>query len=118
MFLLQRLVPPLSEHPDAESYSRQLGDSRADLAGWLAKLVGAPDRRSRIEGRPRASRSSARRRRSRGGRSGARSDVLYLRPPLLRVVQQHDAGRRQWRCPYAIDVLPSVQSSARRLPRR
>ena len=41
MFLLRRLVPMVSEHPDAESYSRQLGDSRADLAGWLAKLVEA-----------------------------------------------------------------------------
>jgi hypothetical protein len=41
MFLLQRLVELVSEHPDAESYSRQLGDARADLAGWLAKLIGA-----------------------------------------------------------------------------
>ena len=41
MFLLRRLVTMVSEHPDAESYSRQLGDSRADLAGWLAKLVEA-----------------------------------------------------------------------------
>ena len=41
MFLLRQLVPLVSEHPDAESYSRQLGDSRADLAGWLAKLVEA-----------------------------------------------------------------------------
>ena len=41
LFLLNRLVPLVSEHPDAESTSRQLGDSRADLAGWLAKLVEA-----------------------------------------------------------------------------
>ena len=41
MFLLRRLVEMVSEHPDAESYSRQLGDARADLAGWLAKLVEA-----------------------------------------------------------------------------
>ena len=41
VFLLRRLVPLVSEHPDAESYSRQLGDARADLAGWLAQLVGA-----------------------------------------------------------------------------
>ena len=40
-FLLERLVELVNEHPDAESYSRQLGDSRADLAGWLAKLIGA-----------------------------------------------------------------------------
>ena len=40
-FLLRLLVPLLSEHPDAESYSRQLGDARADLAGWLAQLVEA-----------------------------------------------------------------------------
>ena len=39
--MLQRLVPLVSEHPDAESYSRQLGDARADLAGWLARLVEA-----------------------------------------------------------------------------
>ena len=41
IFLLRRLVPLVSEHPDAESYSRQLGDARADLAGWLARLVEA-----------------------------------------------------------------------------
>ena len=41
MFLLRQLVPLVSEHPDAESYSRQLGDARADLAGWLSKLVEA-----------------------------------------------------------------------------
>ena len=41
VFLLRRLVKMVSEHPDAESYSRQLGDARADLAGWLAKLIGA-----------------------------------------------------------------------------
>ena len=41
MFLLRRLVPMVSEHPDAESYSRQLGDARNELAGWLAKLVEA-----------------------------------------------------------------------------
>lgn len=40
-FLLETLVPLVREHPDAESYSRQLGDARAELAGWLAKLVAA-----------------------------------------------------------------------------
>ena len=39
-FLLRRLVPLVSEHPDAESYARQLGDARNELAGWLVKLVG------------------------------------------------------------------------------
>ena len=41
LFLLNQLVPLVSEHPDAESYSRQLGDARNDLAGWLARLVEA-----------------------------------------------------------------------------
>ena len=86
LFLLNRSGPLVSEHPDAESHSRQLGDARADLAGWLAARGALPTVDHAWGGRPRRSRSSAWRRR-RGGRRAREAHVqcCAVLTPLLSV---------------------------------